>query len=601
MSTKFQNIIISFSLIIILFLSYNYRWTGKNGHNIQTVISSDGKGYYAYLPAIFINNNLHDLNSNPIYTNNYKGNNIIKYHAGVALLQAPFFLIAHIFALSTNYEPDGFSIPYQVLISLSALCYLAVGLIMLFRFLLLFKLMRKSALFATLIILFGSNLLYYSVYAGSMAHVYSFFLISTFSYFTKKMLISFQNRHLIILGIITGLIILVRPSNGIVILLPFVLSDGQTQIKTFIYNLKQNLKHISISILASFCIISIQFLLWYWQSGSFLIWSYKSEGFYLTNPQIFNVLFSYRKGLFIYTPILLFSLIGLILHYKQNKFQFITISGFLLLLVYIISSWWNWYYGDSYGHRAFIDYLVIFALFLGLLLDKLNSTIYKAIAGLVISCCILLNMIQSYQYYSGIMDHFNMNRDKYHYIFLKTSDEYINKLGGNMDIQPYNITEFTLVNSVAVDFDEMEYCPLYVNRSCVVKEETDQSLNQAFSYDQNEFGLSYTVPIDSSFLNHGITYVESSLRRKETSRNSSSDALFIIAINDNCDSNFYYYKFKLNDVPDQPVNEWKYYNYAFIIPELKSLDDKIKIYIWNINNQSFLIDDFSMNFYQRRS
>ena len=39
-------------------------------------------------------------------------------------------------------------------------------------------------------------------------------------------------------------------------------------------------------------------------------------------------------------------------------------------------------------------------------------------------------------------------------------------------------------------------------------------------------------------------------------------------------------------------------DYSFEIPELKSSDDKISIYLWNIEHQHFLIDDFQLKFYR---
>ena len=43
--------------IVYLVLAWNFRWFGKNGNEIDAVITSDGKGYYAYLPGIFLHQN----------------------------------------------------------------------------------------------------------------------------------------------------------------------------------------------------------------------------------------------------------------------------------------------------------------------------------------------------------------------------------------------------------------------------------------------------------------------------------------------------------------------------------------------------------------
>src|SRR5207249_3332740 len=82
--------------------SSNIQWSKDNWKNI---IEADGKGYYAYLPAIFI---YHDLNfsffdrveklhPNPAiyydYRINYNGKTADKYFAGSALAMSPFFIV----------------------------------------------------------------------------------------------------------------------------------------------------------------------------------------------------------------------------------------------------------------------------------------------------------------------------------------------------------------------------------------------------------------------------------------------------------------------------------------------------------------------------
>ena len=74
------------------------------------------------------------------------------------------------------------------------------------------------------------------------------------------------------------------------------------------------------------CIASIQLGYWKYTSGKFIINPYGAsnagEGLELLNPHLLEVLFSFRKGWFIYTPLMLFTLVGFKELYKNNKVLF---------------------------------------------------------------------------------------------------------------------------------------------------------------------------------------------------------------------------------------------------------------------------------------
>ncbi|NOX46022.1 MAG: hypothetical protein GXO89_03475, partial [Chlorobi bacterium] len=111
-------------LFVYLFLSFSIK---KPYENWDRVINSDGKGYYAYLPAIFI---YHDLDYKFIesyedryypadksvfkeFRMPYKGETVNKYFPGFSFLWLPFFLLAHVLSLVLGFPADGYSIIYQ--------------------------------------------------------------------------------------------------------------------------------------------------------------------------------------------------------------------------------------------------------------------------------------------------------------------------------------------------------------------------------------------------------------------------------------------------------------------------------------------------------
>lgn len=598
-SIRVSYLALLFSLIVSLAFLKTYRWDGNNGSNKKYVIAGDGIGYYAYLPAIFIDNNLHDLPHNPAYTNKVNTRTVNKYFAGTSLLIAPFFAVAYTSARVFDYDVDGYSLPFQFMVAIASVFYLFLGLFCLAKLLALFNVSKLNSAIVVVLILFGTNLLYYSVIACSMSHVYSFAMISCFALAGKKSLTTHHLKYFYLSAFLLGVIILIRPINGIVLLLIPVLSNNKDEFKELLTVLFKRWYHVIFSLLLLSLVLFIQPFAWHEQTGSFFLWSYSNEGFYFQYPQFFNVLFSSRKGLFIYTPLTLISLTALIVIFQKNKFQFYSILSFLLVATYIISCWWNWYYGDSFGLRAFIDFYPVCGLLLGILLENVSVRFKRNILLAVLMAILSISMVQTYQYYYGIIHPFSMNAEKYWYVFLKTSKDYRNVLGGNSDMEPYSKKPKKLIYSTFNDF-ENEYSRW--NNGVTAKDENSCNSGTKWTkycmYSDKEFGATLIIQGDSLFYYSRKIFVEATLRRLELENNSSSKALFVIEVRNNKNESQYYYTFRINDIPDQNSCAWKTYDYSFEIPKLKSFDDKILIYLWNIERQNFLVDDFQLNFYR---
>jgi hypothetical protein len=106
-----------------------------------------------------------------------------------------------------------------------------------------------------------------------------------------------------------------------------------------------------------------QFKYWEMFSGDFFTYSYGNEGFkYWNSPKLINVLFSYQNGLFMYSPVLLFAMVGFYYLWKIAKDLAVISSSLFLLATYIFASWWAWWFGGAFGHRAFIEFLTLLAI-----------------------------------------------------------------------------------------------------------------------------------------------------------------------------------------------------------------------------------------------
>jgi hypothetical protein len=149
-----------------------------------------------------------------------------------------------------------------------------------------------------------------------------------------------------------------------------------------------------------------------------------NENFNFLQPELFNFLLSYRKGLWIYTPIAFLALLGLLPLFKKSSFVGLAVSTAIFIYYYVLSSWWMWFYGGSFGMRAAIDAFPLLIILLAHFIQFLSPKIRIPFALLLLAC-LTLNLIQTYQYTHWILPWDNMNKEKYWKIFLQTSNDYI--------------------------------------------------------------------------------------------------------------------------------------------------------------------------------
>lgn len=416
-------------VIIVTICSWNIQWGGKRW---QSIVQSDGKGYYAYLPAIFIYHDLnfgffekiemeyYSVNTYYDYRGTHNHQTIDKYYSGSAIAMLPFFLIAHGLSLVNEMPADGYSKIYPIFVNIAAIFYLFIGLVFLRRILKKFEASDWQTALILVAITFGTNLFYYSFSEPALSHIYSFAFINLFVYYFIKFKDEKRLKWLLLTSASLGMIVLIRPVNILVVAaLPFITGNlnDLKQIASFIF---KKTKWLIASLVLFFTITFIQNILYKIECGDFFVDSYPGESFYWSHPQLFNILFSYKKGLFLYTPMFFISLAGFIYLFRNNKFRFYSLFIFLLVITYVFSSWWCWYYGGSFSGRPYVEYIFAFALLLLFsikLLEKKSvlRKIYISMIVLLIAVC----QLQTYQYRYYFIHWSNMDKEHYWRVFMR--------------------------------------------------------------------------------------------------------------------------------------------------------------------------------------
>jgi hypothetical protein len=440
MFEKFKNLIqkikrpISLSGLAIIVLAgtcvysvFNIgKWKNKD------VITWDTISYYSYLPATFI---YKDISLNFVDTNKrYYGNKfwpntapnggkVIKTTMGLAILYAPFFAIAHIYANMAGYETDGFSLPYQLLLALSASFYLIFGLFWLRKTLAVYYNDKIISITLTCLVL-GTNLLCYTTIESTMSHTFNFALISALIYTTIAWHDRITWKKTIVFGVLCGLIILIRPVNIIILLFPLLYGiTGKQSFRKKALVLKTYPKHLLLILFLIVLFFSPQLFYWKYVTGQWFYNSYEGEHFYFNNPHIIEGLFGFRKGWFIYTPLMFFALAAIFVQKARRNLPdlYWAISLFTVLAIFVLLSWWCWWYGGSYGLRAFIDFYSIWAILIAFWINEIAQArmMGKVFLSGFIFFLVALNCFQTYQYKKGIIHWDSMTKAEYIAVFGK--------------------------------------------------------------------------------------------------------------------------------------------------------------------------------------
>ncbi|TGE23028.1 hypothetical protein [Hymenobacter metallicola] len=361
------------SVGLLLWLGLYVSSALRNGVNI---ISSDSAGYYLYLPAIFVYDDLQQLQFREATIAKYhyaglnehatldpvSGNYVLKYSSGLALQELPFFLVAHAVAEPLGYPADGYSQPYQWAIRLGSLLAAALSL-WLVRRALLPRFGEWPTALALLILVLGTNYLNYSGGQGGMTHNwlfgwYAVLLLLTPSFYARPTL-----GKALGIGATVGIMTLTRPTEILAVLLPLLwgLELSRAFVLARLAFWRRHLGLLCAALLAGALVVSIQLVYWHYAIGSWLYYSYGEEGFNWLKPHLWEGIFSFRSGWLIYSPLLVTALVGFGPLRRQQPAAFWPMLVYLLLFLYVTFAWEQWTYGGALGQRAMVQSYAVLA------------------------------------------------------------------------------------------------------------------------------------------------------------------------------------------------------------------------------------------------
>jgi hypothetical protein len=423
----------------------------------------DAFGYYLYLPAIALHHDYKQLNWLPYAEAKYhlaggelyqankypSGNYVFKYWGGIAILEAPFFAIAHFSAKAMHYPNDGFSPPYQWALAGAMLFYTLLALWGLRRFLGYYFEDKITAL--TLLLVFAAtNLPQYAALDTAQSHAFILPLYVGILFASQAWHIKPSVLSAVLIGYLIGFATICHPTEIVMLFIPLLWATHSAQAASEKWALVKAYKnHIFIAIGAAFLGILPQLLYWKATSGSWVI-DVGSKWVFL-NPN-WRVLFGGEKGWFVYTPVTIFMIVGLFFIKKYPFYKSVLV--FSILNIWIIIAWFDWTYGASYSCRALMQHLPIFALPLAAFLTFISNKklIYGAFMGLS-AFLICVNIFQFYQYQKTILHYRDNNFAYYRAVYLNTNPKpmdmsLLDAPKVSFDIQNYKTSDTLLQKNI---------------------------------------------------------------------------------------------------------------------------------------------------------
>lgn len=346
----------------IIFLAHYYI--------VGNAVWGDGRYYYVYTRSAIIDHDLDFSNESQTHPFFFESNQTSagklfnKYTIGAPLLWTPWFLLAHFLNPAPN--PDGYQHLYRILVGLGCVFYAQLGLYL--SYLTVAKITSpKKALISWLSLFLATNIFFYSAVDPINSHSAGIFISSLIFYLWFRWKHSLNQSSVIILGLLTGLLAMIRLQD-IIFCLPLLI---------YLYN-QSRFSHIFTYLLGIIIGFSPQLIVWQLLLGKIANpYSLNQETFYWLRPQILSVLISNNNGLFYYSPLFILAVIGLLKKFKQSVWAKVGLTLFILQ-TYIISSWHGWWGGASFGARMFLSLTPYFMLGLAWFLSK-NIKIYRFI------------------------------------------------------------------------------------------------------------------------------------------------------------------------------------------------------------------------------
>ena len=402
---------------------------------INPWVRGDGVGYYAYLRAPIIEHSLNFENDYRSANASFRGprldeNGNLKpevrtptghlenhFTVGPDILWSPFFLTAHVGVLlarafGSTVAADGFSTPYRLSMAFATALYGFLSLLLAFR--LASQYVNEwFAFLATVAIWWASSLPVYMYFNPSWSHALSAFIVAFFLWYWHETRGQRTTWRWLLLGVCTGLMLDVYYPNAMVLIV--LLPEAAKQYRAAFRDPSSSPRPSRL--LADQLLFVVVALLCFVPTlvAHRIIYGNALESGYVPlrdwlwrSPVLLAVLFSSNHGLLPWTPILLFSIVGLAMFWRRAPEIGGPFAAAALVFYLFIACYPDWAGISSYGNRFFVSLTILFVLGLAVFLDTLarlfsSRRIFILVSSVVLMAFMLWNAGLMFQWGSHLV------------------------------------------------------------------------------------------------------------------------------------------------------------------------------------------------------
>ena len=363
---------------------------------VNPYVRGDGNGYYAYIRSLVIDGDLQfeneyrrgdpafigmafdadgQLRPEMVMPTHYVRN---QWAVGPSLLWTPFFLLAHglvriLNEMALNIPADGYAQPYRWLCALGTALFAFIGLLLACRLAEQFT-SPLFAVMATVGIWFATPLPVYMYFLPFHVHALAAFTVSLFVWYWLRTRPQRTLKQWGLWGLVGGLVVEVYHINAIFLLIP--LSEwlwsgnesGVLRVKEARMRRRVVTKGLVFAV-AGLAALIPHFLVKWVIEGSPFSTGY-GDRFFWDSPRLWQVGFAAEHGMFLWTPVLLLAVVGMVLLWRRDRWA----AGILLVtfsaFYYAIASYENWHGQSAFGSRFFVSFTPVFVLGLAVFLEQ---------------------------------------------------------------------------------------------------------------------------------------------------------------------------------------------------------------------------------------
>jgi hypothetical protein len=355
---------------------------------LHAQITGDGIGYYAYIRSPLVDHNfgfssdfrdpkqelekiflVDHFVDNPVTKTGHLPN---FYAVGPAMLWSPFLIATHLTVLGLTHlgwriAPDGHTWPYVAALAGATALYGFTGLFLSFVTARGF-LEERWAFWATIGVWFASSVPVYMYLLPAWSHAHSVFATSLFLWYWLRTRGTRSKGQWLTLGLLSGLMIDVYQLNVVfLIAVAYEVLSVYSEIWSTSMGRREMLAKALLShglygvgtllaMLPTFITRQIVF------GNPLSVGPYALKGWNWTSPVFVQVLFSKSHGMFVFTPILVLAIVGL-MYFRSLQQTVGTICLLITLVYYYLVSCFAWWYGAvGFGNRFFVSLTPIFVL-----------------------------------------------------------------------------------------------------------------------------------------------------------------------------------------------------------------------------------------------